>query len=46
MSLRSANGTELIDKDGIGYARPVGILLTSRRTVDLCRVGSCLCPPF
>jgi hypothetical protein len=30
--------------DGIGYPRPVGILLTSRRTVDLCRVGSCLCP--
>ncbi|MGY1855314.1 putative leader peptide [Modestobacter sp. SYSU DS0290] len=22
----------------------VGTLLTSRRTVDLCRVGSCLCP--
>jgi hypothetical protein len=22
----------------------MGILLTSRRTVDLCRVGSCLCP--
>jgi hypothetical protein len=22
---------------------PVSILLTSRRTVDLCRVGSCLC---
>jgi hypothetical protein len=22
---------------------PVGLLLTSRRTVDLCRVGSCLC---
>lgn len=22
----------------------VGFLLTSRRTVDLCRVGSCLCP--
>ncbi|WP_369803440.1 putative leader peptide [Geodermatophilus sp. DSM 45219] len=22
----------------------MGFLLTSRRTVDLCRVGSCLCP--
>ncbi|HEV7205307.1 MAG TPA: hypothetical protein VGN18_11915 [Jatrophihabitans sp.] len=22
---------------------PVRLLLTSRRTVDLCRVGSCLC---
>ncbi|MGY1707897.1 MULTISPECIES: putative leader peptide [Geodermatophilus] len=22
----------------------MGILLTSRRAVDLCRVGSCLCP--
>ena len=22
----------------------VGIALTSRRAVDLCRVGSCLCP--
>jgi hypothetical protein len=22
---------------------PVSTLLTSRRTVDLCRVGSCLC---
>jgi len=22
----------------------VGPLLTSRRTVDLCRLGSCLCP--
>jgi hypothetical protein len=22
---------------------PVRMLLTSRRTVDLCRVGSCLC---
>ena len=30
----------------IGYSRPVGPLLTSRRTVDLCRVGSCLCPTF
>ncbi len=30
----------------IGYCRPVGTLLTSRRTVDLCRVGSCLCPTF
>jgi len=30
----------------IGYSRAVGILLTSRRTVDLCRVGSCLCPTF
>ena len=28
----------------IGYSRAVGTLLTSRRTVDLCRVGSCLCP--
>ncbi|MBB3085057.1 hypothetical protein FHR93_003274 [Geodermatophilus sabuli] len=28
----------------IGYPHAVGILLTSRRTVDLCRVGSCLCP--
>ena len=28
----------------IGYSRGVGLLLTSRRTVDLCRVGSCLCP--
>ncbi|MGI8677090.1 MAG: putative leader peptide [Jatrophihabitans sp.] len=24
---------------------PVRLLLTSRRTVDLCRVGSCLCRP-
>lgn len=23
---------------------PMGELLTSRRAVDLCRVGSCLCP--
>jgi hypothetical protein len=23
--------------------KPVRLLLTSRRTVDLCRVGSCLC---
>ncbi|MFL6076583.1 MAG: Ms5788A family Cys-rich leader peptide [Mycobacteriales bacterium] len=23
---------------------PVGELLTKRRAVDLCRVGSCLCP--
>ncbi|MGY1744412.1 putative leader peptide [Blastococcus sp. SYSU D00695] len=22
----------------------MGLMLTSRRTVDLCRVGSCLCP--
>ncbi|MGI8868278.1 MAG: putative leader peptide [Mycobacteriales bacterium] len=22
----------------------MGVLLTSRRAVDLCRVGSCLCP--
>ncbi len=28
----------------IGYPRAVGFLLTSRRTVDLCRVGSALCP--
>ena len=28
----------------IGYSRGVGTLLTSRRTVDLCRVDSCLCP--
>lgn len=28
----------------IGYPGAVGLLLTSRRTVDLCRVGSCLCP--
>ena len=28
----------------IGYPADVGTLLTSRRTVDLCRVGSCLCP--
>ncbi len=28
----------------IRYPRAVGILLTCRRTVDLCRVGSCLCP--
>ena len=28
----------------IGYPRFVSTLLTSRRTVDLCRVGSCLCP--
>jgi hypothetical protein len=28
----------------IGYSRLVGFMLTSRRTVDLCRVGSCLCP--
>ena len=30
----------------ISYPRAVGILLTSRRTVDLCRVGSTLCPTF
>lgn len=30
----------------IGYSRAVGILLTSRRTVDLCRLDSCLCPTF
>jgi hypothetical protein len=30
----------------IGYPQVVGIMLTSRRTVDLCRVGSCLCPTF
>jgi hypothetical protein len=28
----------------ISYPRAVGLLLTSRRTVDLCRVGSTLCP--
>jgi hypothetical protein len=28
----------------ISYPRAVGTLLTSRRTVDLCRVGSSLCP--
>jgi hypothetical protein len=28
----------------IRYSRHVGPLLTSRRTVDLCRVGSALCP--
>jgi hypothetical protein len=28
----------------IGYPLAVGTLLTSRRTVDLCRVGSYLCP--
>jgi hypothetical protein len=25
--------------------KPVSTMLTSRRTVDLCRVGSCLCRP-
>ncbi len=25
------------------YVRDMGLLLTSRRTVDLCRLGSCLC---
>lgn len=30
---------------GMGIALcAVSIALTSRRTVDLCRVGSCLCP--
>ena len=28
----------------IRYPGAVGTLLTSRRTVDLCRVGSALCP--
>jgi len=26
--------------------RAVSTALTSRRTVDLCRVGSCLCPLY
>ncbi len=25
------------------YRRDMGLLLTMRRTVDLCRLGSCLC---
>lgn len=30
---------------GIELSTPVLTLLTSRRAVDLCRVGSCLCHP-
>jgi hypothetical protein len=30
----------------ISVRKPVSTLLTSRRTVDLCRVGSCLCRTF
>jgi hypothetical protein len=30
---------------GNSLRTPVRTLLTSRRVVDLCRVGSCLCRP-
>jgi hypothetical protein len=47
-NLRSANQAKIAESDYFSrpycrYACRMGELLTSRRAVDLCRVGSCLC---